>query len=262
MPKLLIQFVKILLVTAFTVLTAIGIQAKELAVGVEDIEYYPLYAKRDGQYAGFAREFLDAFAAQYGHSITYKAMPIKRLYGEFVNGRVDIKFPDNVNWGNDKKMGKKVLYSNGVLEYIDGVMVLPNNLAKDSSQLKKLGTVRGFTPWVYLDQIKSNQIKLTENSDLKGLLKLIKAERIDGVYFNILVAKYYLKHTLFDEKAMVFNSSLPHSRSAYHASSIKHPDVIEQINQFREEEIDLIKSLKLKYEVILPQFDRQSTSGG
>ena len=36
--------------------------AEEYTVGVENIDYYPLYAKRDGTYSGYARAVLDEFA--------------------------------------------------------------------------------------------------------------------------------------------------------------------------------------------------------
>ena len=39
----------------------------EYDIGVEDIEYYPIYAKRDGIYAGYARELMDEFAKKEGH---------------------------------------------------------------------------------------------------------------------------------------------------------------------------------------------------
>ncbi|MBV1876948.1 MAG: transporter substrate-binding domain-containing protein [Pseudomonadales bacterium] len=230
---------------------ATQIYAKALVVGVEDIEYFPIYAKRGGQYAGFARDFLDAFALRYGHAMTYKPMPIKRLYGEFLNGRVDLKFPDDKNWASDKKAGKGVVYSAGVLEYIDGVMVAPGELSKGENSLKILGTVRGFTPWDYMDQISSGSMKIKENSDLKGLMSLIQAERINGVYFNVVVARYFLKHTLFNKNAIVFDSTLPHSRNHYYVSTIRHGDVVDQINEFLETEAALVSSLKDKYEVRL-----------
>jgi polar amino acid transport system substrate-binding protein len=49
-----------------------------------------------GNYAGYARDVLDTFAAQYGHTFSYKPMPVARLWDEYlVQKSVDIKFPDN-----------------------------------------------------------------------------------------------------------------------------------------------------------------------
>lgn len=240
-----------LLVLFGSLLSLTSAHAKHLLVGVEDIEYFPIYAQREGLYAGFSRELLDAFADQFGHTLEYKPMPINRLYGEFVNGRVDLKFPDNEHWAQDKKVGQDVSYSAGALDYVDGVMVLPGNLSKGKESLKKLGTVRGFTAWDYLGDVEAGTVAVQENSDLQGLVSLMKAERIDGVYFNVVVARYFLKHTLFEKDVIVFDKSLPHSRSAYHLSSIKYPDVIKQFNEFLISNKDLVESLKNKYDIVI-----------
>jgi len=242
----------IFLLLALSILMQVNIaHAKELKMGVESIEYYPIYAKREGKYSGFARELFDTFAKKYGHTISYKPLPIKRLFGEFLNGRLDLKFPDNAYWANDLKADKKVIYSGDVLEYIDGVMVLPENLKTGKSQLKTLGIVRGFTPWDYMEDIEAKKIKVIENNSLNGLVKMMQSNRMNGVYFNIAVARFFLKHTLFEENAIVFDESLPHSRNAYQLSTIKHPDIIDQLNSFLKEEALFVSELKTKYEVNL-----------
>lgn len=221
--------------------------AKDLILGVEDIEYYPLWAQRSGEYAGFARELFDQFAKEYNHTIQYKPLPIKRLYGEFLNGRLDFKFPDSPNWASDQKREHNVTYSDAVLEYIDGVMVLSGS----EKTLATLGTVRGFTPWTYLDDIAADKIRVVENSNVDGLFKLIKSGRVDGGYFNVLVARHYLKHTLLQSEAFEFNEALPHSRGQYHLSTIKHPDVIEEFNQFLRDNAEFVSSLKNKFDINL-----------
>lgn len=223
------------------------LNAKNIIVGVEDIEYYPLWAQRSGKYAGFARELFDDFAAKHGHTIEYKPLPIKRLYSELLHGRVDLKFPDSPYWANDVKQGYSVVYSDPTLDYIDGVMALANS----TNAIATLGTVRGFTPWDYLDQIEQGQIKVVENSDLDGLFKLIQAGRVDGGYFNVLVARYYLKHTLFQDNTFVFNQNLAHSKGQYHVSTIHQQDVVNQFNRYLQENADAIAALKKKYEIDL-----------
>jgi len=138
-----------------------------------------------------------------------------------------------------------------VLEYIDGVIVSKERLGAGKSALKTVGNVRGFTAWDYLGDIEKGTFKVKENSSLKGLVNLIKAKRIDGIYFNVFVARYYLKHTLFDENSLMFDDTLPHSRSHYHVTSIKHPHVIVEIDEFIVNNSELIQALKEKYEVNL-----------
>jgi len=223
--------------------------AQEYVVGVENIDYYPIYAERGNEYAGFARELLDAFAQHEGIVLTYKAYPIKRLFSNFVEGKVDFKFPDSSYWKPDLKKDKGVIYSDPVLEYVDGVMVLPENLNKGKAALKKLGVVRGFTAWDYLGDVKNKTVLLKENTSLDGLMNLVKNKRIDGVYFNVVVARYFLENTRFEDNLIVFDSALPHTRSHYHLSTIQHATVVERFNQFMRENSSLVENLKAKYNV-------------
>jgi len=242
------MILRILLVAWLSVICQQGM-AKDLTIGVEDIEYYPLYAQRSGEYAGFAREFFDAFAQKYNHKITYKPLPIKRLYSDFFNGRIDLKFPDSPYWMQDKRQKLAVNYSQSVVDYIDGVMVSKKNLDKGVDHLKVLGSVRGFTPWTYLSQINAGEITVKENADIDGLIRLIESGRVDGGYFNVSVAQYFLRHTLFEPELVVFDTHLPYTKDSYLASSIHHPDVIQQLDEFIQNEAKFIQTLKTKYEI-------------
>ena len=225
--------------------------ADEFVVGVENIEYYPLYAKRDGKYAGYARAVFDEFAVRAGHTFVYKPLPIKRLFKSFIDGDIDFKFPDSPYWKQDLKKGKSVAYSDSVIEYVDGVLVRPEKVGKGKESLQKLGVLRGFTPWDYLGDIKNKTIALKEVNSLESLIKMTKAGRLDGVYFNVIVANYFQEKTMFDKGGVLFDSSLPHTRSHYYLSSIKHPELIKQFSEFLNNNKGLIASLKAKYEVNL-----------
>ena len=244
----LIRFL-FLAVSAMVFSCALPSFSQNITIGVEDIEYFPIYANRDNGYSGFARELFDEFGKRYNYTIEYKILPIKRLYQEFLSGRVDLKFPDNQYWAQDKKEGKTITYSEEVLKYIDGVMVSPNHANSDKDFLKKLGILRGFTPWDYLDDQKAGIVTVHESSTLKSLIKQTLAGRIDGVYFNVLVARYYMKHTFFEENALVFNSQLPHSESSYFLSTATKPEIITHFNEFMSQHRALVDQLKDKYEL-------------
>lgn len=49
------------------------------------------------EYGGFARKFLDRFAASRDYTFRYKILPVARLFHEFLQekGELDFKFPDN-----------------------------------------------------------------------------------------------------------------------------------------------------------------------
>jgi ABC-type amino acid transport substrate-binding protein len=245
------SFKKIILflLCALSLSGAVTAQGKTYLIGVEDLEYLPNYTSKNDKYTGFAREILDTFARKQGYVFKYRILPIKRLLYDFLEQKVDFKFPDNPNWKRENKKGVPVFYTNSVIEYIDGVMVLPLNKGKSIKSIKTLGTVLGFTAWDYLDLIKAKKITLFENSSFTGLIMQALSGRIDGVYINPVVCNYQLEKVFKKKNGLVFDPGLPHTRSSYMLSSIKHPKIIETFNRFLVENKQMIEMLKNRYKV-------------
>jgi len=216
-------------------------------VGVENINYYPQYTYENKEYKGYARELLDLFAKSKGYTFIYKALPIKRLFSEFLSGDVDFKYPDSPYWSADDKSGKNVIYSAEAAQYIDGVMVKASNKGKGIDALKTMGIVMGFTAWDYLDDIKSGKIKLQENSDFTAMIKQCLIDRNDGAYCNVDVGNYILSEVIKKKGELVFDSSLPHSKGSYKLSTIKHGKVIDEFNAFLNSNKPAVEALKKKY---------------
>jgi len=230
---------------------AVFAQKTNFTIGVEAQKYYPQFDNENGDvYFGFARDLLDMFAKEKGYQFAYKIRPVKRLFHEFVEKQAyDFKYPDNPVWQSGMKKGKNVVYSDSVVKYIDGVMVLTENLSKDLTTFKSLGTVRGFTPYPFLDLIEKKKVKLNENNNFLSLLKMVMAKRIDGAYINVSVARHNLKEILKKSDAIVFNPKLPHIKDSYYLSSIKQPTVIAEFNEFLVNKKAQIDQLKEKYNV-------------
>lgn len=223
--------------------------AGNYVVGVEAIDYYPLYAGKDGEYKGYGRALLDAFASDAGHTFTYKPLPVARLFATFLEtDELDLKYPDNKYWSSEGKEGKNVVYSAPTVHYIDGVSVLPDNKGMDVDEVETLGIIRGFTAWEYLDRIKAGELQTDESNDHKALLKKALRGRVDGAYSNVVVVQHTLEQ-LGKPGALVFAEFLPHTRSAYHLSSIKHPELIEEFNAWMEQNGGKVQQLKEEYGV-------------
>ena len=223
---------------------------KDYIIGVENINYYPIYSWDGKEYKGYARDVLDSFAKKSGYKFVYKALPITRLFNDFiVKEELDFKFPDNPLWSSDIKKDKNVIYSNSVVAYIDGLLVLPENKKIELSDLKSLGIVRGFTAWEYLDLINSKKILLKESTDYTGLLVHTINKNTDAAYSNIVVANYHLNEILKKPKQLVFNEKLPYTKSSYYISTIKHKKVIDEFNKFLITEKKTVDALKKKYNV-------------
>ncbi|CAH0537567.1 substrate-binding periplasmic protein [Vibrio marisflavi] len=220
--------------------------AKDLIVGVENINYAPIYSIQNGQYTGYARELLERFAKDYNHELTYRPLPVVRLFHDLVNKKVDLKFPDNPYWGSDIKGEQSISYSTSALKYTDGVLVPAKQVGK--SKINRLGMVRGFTPYALLDQINAGVIKIKEFNSIDGLLKsMAHRDDLDGAYFNVDVAVYAMKSLGIPSNTIVYDASIPHIDSDYLLSSASHPDVIKQFDEFLVKNKAWIKELKGKY---------------
>lgn len=209
-------------------------EKKRFKVGVEAIYFLPYSNFKDNNYSGIFKKKLDAFASKYNYQFEYIALPLERLYTDFLNQNIDFKIPANKYWQEEKKKKFKenIIYSDAVIDFTDGIMVRAKDKNLSKNQLKTIGIISGFTPWDYIDDIKNNTIKLRENPDLEGLFKQVMLGRVNGVYTNISVANHFLKHEMNKEGALVFAKQLPHTTSHYHLATIKHPNIIKKFNEF------------------------------
>ena len=223
--------------------------AEKFIIGVEDNRYLPHYAFENGEYKGFGRDVLDAFFQSANYDFKYRAFPVARLFRSFVNAEVDFKYPDNAMWSMALKQDKPIVYSDPVIAVIDGVNVLPENKNRGPENIKLLGTIRGFTTSNWLQRIKDETVILSENDSIILLIQQTIMGRIDGTYANIDVIQYLLNNTLKKPNALQFDPSLPHTRTHYHLSSIKHPEVIEEFNAWMKDNQDLILRIKQKYQL-------------
>ena len=223
--------------------------AEQFRVGVEQQPYLPYFTVQDGQYRGYSRELLDAFAADQGHQFSYVALPVKRLLNDFLAGKLDFKFPDHPQWKAEQKQGQRIHYSQPVAPYIDGVLVPRGQLGQGQQRIKVLGTHLGFTPWPYLAAIESGQMSLAQNTRIDSLLRMALSGRVDAVYLNPLVARHALEAEGLPRDALVFDPTLAHLDSHYYLSSIRHPRVIAAFDAFLRAQPQLLRRLKAKYAI-------------
>lgn len=248
-PSLRLQELLLTLLLAGLFASWPSLARERLLIGVENQPYLPIHAFDRGQYLGFARELLDAWAKARGYQVEYVALPVPRLYAAFFAGRVDFKFPDNPNWKRTSRTGKKLVYSEPVLAFVDGTCVLPQRRQRGVESVKVLGTLGGFTPWAWRDRIQAGQTLLSENYDLQALTQQALAGRVDGIYASVAVINHQLNHVLKRPGALLFDPSLPHSRDHYYLSSLKRPDLIRDFNAWMRNNRAWIDQLKARHEV-------------
>ena len=220
--------------------------AESIVIGVEDMPYPPMHFVEQGEFRGFARDLLDAFAESADLSVTYRIVPFSRLLNLNQERKIDLQFADNPYWAPERKNGLPVHYSDPIIGYTDGVYVAPQFLGQGIGHIRVLGTVVAFTPYRWLDRIREGKVQLTENPSLTGLIRQGLAGRVDGVYANVDVVRQLL-HDMGRDGALVYDPSLPHTTSAYHVSSIKRPDLVERFDQWMRDDSATVARLAAKY---------------
>ncbi|POZ62357.1 hypothetical protein C2I19_09325 [Chromobacterium alticapitis] len=227
--------------------------ANSFVVGVEEIDYYPLHSYANGKFSGYGRDLLDAFAKQSGHSFIYTALPVSRLFHTFLNDNsIDFKYPDNPSWQADLKKGKAVLYSNPVINVMEGLLVKPEKIDQLSeTSIKSIVTMRGFTPWPFeqamRQKVNDGTIRVYQEDSFRKVITLGMTGHYDAVYASPIVINYYLDEVLHKPGALVFDRRLPFESNDFSLSSIRQTDVIKQFNEFLEKNQPLIMELKRKY---------------
>lgn len=226
-------------------------RGSKFTLGVEKLQYLPLHTvDSSNRYGGYAREVFDAFAAQHGYAFEYVPLPINRLYSRFLDERtLDFKYPDNPQWRPDLRAGLQPVYSDVVVSTEEGAMVLPQRRGKPLAELKTLGMVLGFTPWPYKTAIDSRALKVSTSNATDGLLRLALTGHLDAAYVNVDVANYMLAGELNAPGGLVFDPSLPHTRSDFRLATLRCREVVEQFNSFLQKEQGMLQQLRARYRI-------------
>lgn len=232
------------------VLLTPGALAQTYVVGVEELPFAPHYSlDAQGEYRGFAREVLDAFAADSGVSLSYKALPVEQLLPALRRGEIDLKYPDSPHWAQGQKTGMTLHYSQAVVDYVDGVLVAPGRQGRSLDDIQRLSLVQGWTPRGYEQRIDSGQIRLDYSDDLRQMIRQALKQDTDGAYFNVVVATHYLDNIRARPGALVFDPKLPHTRGSFHLSSTRHPQLVARFDRFLGDRAAQVAALKDQHRV-------------
>ncbi len=238
MPRIMILVLSLLIAPASPLPAAGG-----FIIGVEDNRYPPHFFIENGEYAGFARQVLDAFFEAYDAPFEYRPLPVARLFQSFVDGRLDFKYPDNFLWHPEMKTDLAIQYSDPIVSFIDGISVPPQSVGRAIETFQVLGTIRGFTrpSW------SSRRLQFLENDSFQGIVEQALIGRVEGVYANVDVVTYLLENVLKRPDELVFDATLPYVSGHYRLSSIKHPDVIRSFNAWMQNNQRFLQALKAQY---------------
>lgn len=226
------------------------VEARTYVVGVEALAFAPHYSLDEaGHYQGFARELLDAFAADSGVTLEYRPLPVAQLLPALQRGEVDFKYPDSPAWAPARKDDLALHYSQPVVDYVDGVLVAPDRQGQALAGIRRLSMVQGWTPRGYEERIAAGDIVPSYSGDLARMIRQALRKDTDGAYFNVVVATHYLHNIRARPGALVFDPQLPHRRGSFHLSGVRHPELIQRFDRFLQQQAPRVAELKLKHRV-------------
>lgn len=226
----------------------VRLSAETLRIGVESINFHPHYwFDRNQQMQGFTADLLSEFSNNSEYQIELVPMAPSELLSALLEGKIDAKYPDNPLWATDVRAGTTFHYSEPVAKVVEGTLVNPRRLTQELQDVKTLGTVAGFTPWLYSDLINSGAITVNEYPSLKALIRAAIKNEVDAVFFNVVVATYFVDNLSTLPFLLEFNPNLPYDESTFHLTSIKKPEAIKAFDQFLKNQSQSIQALKDKY---------------
>ena len=130
-----------------------------------------------------------------------------------------------------------------------GSYVLKKNNSKPES-MTSLGTILGFFPTLWYDKIKSGTVELVEVTSPYSLIKHLLRGNVDVTNIDKNVINYNLKLLGKKSNDIVLNEDIKNEPYAYHFSSINHPDIINEFDEFLNENPNVIARIKTKYSII------------
>lgn len=224
--------------------------ADSFVVGVEDLHYYPYYNFTDkADNSSFAKALLDEFAKDNNHQITYLPLPIKQFPKWLHEENIDFKFPDNERWQERSNIHHlKIVFSDDVVGMTAGTLVLAKNKNTDATKFKNVGIVTGFSPTLWLEKISQGKVSLFEDPSPRILVQYLVKGLVDGLIIDLAVANNELQKLQIDEQ-IVFSENIPQEIYAYKLSTVKHPEILQQFNQWQVHNREFIQGLKDQFSI-------------
>jgi len=222
--------------------------AKEYIIGVEAVNYYPLFdfSASDASKPSFSKELLSRFFESRNYEYRFLPLPIKRFDKWFEEDAIDFKFPDNRIWREATNLD--ITYSTPAIKLMAGAYVLEKNEHIARSEVHKLGTILGFVPTLWIDEVRSGKVELMEEYSPLSVVKHLLHANVEATNIDENVIRFNLEQLGSKEK-VVLNKGIKHQVYAYHLSSIRYPEIIKEFDQYLVEHKTEIEALKNKYQI-------------
>lgn len=218
-------------------------------VGVSNLILPPLLKINEHSASGFAGDVLNAFASQKGIKFKYIVMRQTQLQPKLEANELDFIFPDNPLWTNFRNPNSRNIYSKPIIFSVSATFVERTNKNISLAEVKTLAVPFGYTPYTWTEFVKNNNIQIVTSKDLLNGLKKLQLGQVDSADIEYNSGRYLISKYQQFEKLM-FAPGLPNTSVAYHASTIRHIKLLEELSIFVSKNHTLIERLKEKHGVL------------
>ena len=212
-------------------------------VGVEDIDYYPMYSDKSAlDNPGFLIDVLEIFAKQHNIKFEYIHLPTTRFHEWYQKENIDFRLPDHSLWNSGNE---GLVFSEDIINLRADTVVLKENRKLPESEIRTIGTLYGFIPGPqWASRIEENNIEFVYEGSTRILIRMLKKGLIDGLDLNIHVVKHYATELDYDANDFALAKHAPSTQFSYQLSTTSHPDIIRQFDAFLENAKNEIAALK------------------
>lgn len=241
----------LILITCYLLmLPSHAVEPNHLWFGVEITDYAPYYyLDSEQRYQGAARDVFDLFSNTINIAASYEPMTVPRLFNEFVQGNIDLKFPDNPLWSASLQSGVTVFYSKPIFQVNESLLILNDAPQEVAAQdITQVGSISGFTVPGIAENISNNEFEIIHTKKIEQLIHMLVSKRVQAVYFNEDVALNLAKG-MYPQQKFKRHSQYPAFKYAYHLSSIKYPNLIKIFDEFLISHKEQINTIKKRYDL-------------
>lgn len=218
---------------------------KTYKVGIEHIDLYPFFSENTAQDKGFIIELMTLFSAKENINLAFLYLPVTRFADWYDADGIDFRIPDNPAWHPDNS---ELLYSNEFVEIKTGAVVIKKNEHLKLSEFESIGTLYGFTPSEQWQKLKDdNRITIAFDRSVSILVRALKADFVQGLDLNLVVARHTAKKLGFDPNEFVISKNAPINSFSYKMSTKSYPKVVGKFNTFLKIHDIEVKALIDKY---------------
>lgn len=225
--------------------------AEKYIIGAQNIEYFPHYDFTSLVDKGAGWAVLEAFSKSSGHEFVYVHMPVRRLQLELLKGHVDFVYPDNPRWNNEVIKSHDKHFSLPIAHTLSGTVIRPDDIGKGVDFVKRLAIPKGFTPAKWRDRIEGNLVEIIPVDETYNALFLLQHKKVDALDLEYHVTDYFT-HRYPQLGPFSVDVRLPYIDVPFLLSTLRHPEIINELNVFIENNQPLITEIYAKYHITLP----------